>query len=199
MKKAVPDSSNSFFPPQNACLIYRPKSTNRNEEVFYTQEASRILSRSLQSLGIKKLSFAGLYSLCIRWKRLLDKSPAEEEGNTSAHILDTLKSDRRLYAIKGLRLSNHQPAREGIENQFIFILERMQADKMNLSLIGRHFALNKRELDIVRLLIEERGNKDIAEVLGLSLNTIKSYLRILMRKLGVSSRAGIITCLLTKK
>jgi DNA-binding CsgD family transcriptional regulator len=199
-KKTTPDGNNSFFPLQNAFLIYRPKGEHRTEEVFYSQEASQVLSRSLQSFGKEKLSPDKLCSLCSQWKRLLDKSAAEkEEMNKPVYILDTLKSDRRLYAIKGLRLSNHHHMQEGIENRFIFILERMHVDKINLSLIARHFKLNKREQDIVRLLIEERNNTDIAHLLGLSLNTIKSYMKILMRKLGVTSRAGIITCLLMKR
>jgi len=119
-----------------------------------------------------------------------------EEEIMPDYFLDTLKSDRRLYGIKGLRLSNHDSSQE---NRFLFILERIQAERLNLSLISRQCKLNQREQDIVRLLIEEKGNKEIAEVLGLSLNTIKSYLKILMRKLGVSSRAGVITCLLMKK
>jgi len=119
-----------------------------------------------------------------------------EEEIMPDYFLDTLKSDRRLYGIKGLRLSNDHSSRE---NRFLFMLERIQAEMINLSLISRQHKLNQREQDIVRLLIEEKGNKEIAEVLGLSTNTIKSYLKILMRKLGVSSRAGIITCLLMKK
>jgi DNA-binding CsgD family transcriptional regulator len=98
-----------------------------------------------------------------------------------------------------LKLSNNHHTQETLNNRYIFILERMQTGGINLSLISRHFQLNKREQEIVELLIKERGNQEIADALGLSLNTIKSYLRILMRKLGVSSRAGIITCLLTKR
>lgn len=119
-----------------------------------------------------------------------------EEENMPDFFLDTLKSDRRLYGIRGLRLSNDHSSRE---DRFLFILERIQAEMINLSLISRRHKLNQREQDIVRLLIEEKGNKEIAQVLGLSLNTIKSYLKILMRKLDVSSRAGVITCLLMKK
>lgn len=200
MKKAVPESNNPFSPIQNAFLIYRPKSHNKDEEVFYNQEASQILSRSLQSSVGKKLSHAGLCSLCAQWKGLLEENNAEaEKENTNAYVLDTLKSDRRLYCIKGLRLSNHQPNQEAIGNRFIFFMERMNTDDINLPLISRHFNLNKREQDIVQLLIKEKGNQEISQVLGLSLNTIKSYLKILMRKLGVTSRAGIISCLLTKK
>jgi DNA-binding NarL/FixJ family response regulator len=197
MKKAVPKSNECFYPLQNAFLIYRPKSSNKNDGVFYNQEASQILSRSLQSTGKNKFSHAELCSLCSQWKQLLEENMTKtEEKNMSAYFLDTLKSDRRLYGIKGLRLSNHHSS---IENQFLFIMERIQAESINLSLISRQCKLNQREQDIVRLLIEDKGNKEIAQVLGLSLNTIKSYLKILMRKLGVSSRAGVITCLLMKK
>ena len=202
MKKAVSDMNTSSFPHQNAFLIYRPKSHNKEEEVFYNQEASEILSRSLQSSGKKELSHAVICSLCAQWKGLFEgqENTAEtEKGDRNACVIDTLKSDRRLYCIKGLKLSNNNANKETIINRFIFILERMQTDKINLPLIARSFSLNKREQDIVRLLIKESGNKEIAQVLGLSLNTIKSYLKILMHKLGVTSRAGIITCLLTKK
>jgi len=189
----------SSFPHQNAFLIYRPISHNKEEEVFYNQEASEILSRSLQSSGKKELSHSVICSLCAQWKGLFEETTAEtEKGDRNACVIDTLKSDRRLYCIKGLRLSNHHPNQEAIGNRYIFVMERMNTEDINLPLILRHFKLNKREQDIVRLLIQERGNKEIAQVLGLSLNTIKSYLKILMRKLGVTSRAGIITCLLTK-
>ena len=197
VKKAVPDNNNSFYPLQDAFLIYRPKDNNRHEAVFYNQEASHILSQSSPSAGKDKVSHAELCALCARWKQLFEKNVTRtEEENRSAYFLDTLKSDRRVYGVKGLRLANHQSSQE---NRFIFILERMQAEKINLSLISRQSKLNQREQDIVRLLLEEKGNKEIALALGLSLNTIKSYLKILMRKLGVSSRAGVITCLLMKK
>ena len=200
MKKIIPDISNAPFLFQHAFLIYRPKSDGRCEEVFYNQEASKVLSNALQSLKKKELSHDGLCSFCNQWKRLFDKACIKtEQKNASIYMLDTFKSDRRIYSVKGLSLSNHKSSQDIKGNRYIFILERMQPDKINLSLLSRQFNLNQRERDIVRLLIKERGNKEIAEVLGLSLNTIKSYLKILMRKLGVSSRAGIITCLLSKR
>jgi DNA-binding CsgD family transcriptional regulator len=70
---------------------------------------------------------------------------------------------------------------------------------VELSFISRKPKFNQREQDIVRLLLEEKGNKEIAEALGLGQSTIKSYLKILMRKSGVSNRAGILTCLLMKQ
>jgi len=39
MKKAAPKSNECFYPLQNAFLIYSPKNNNKNDGVFYNQEA----------------------------------------------------------------------------------------------------------------------------------------------------------------
>ena len=78
----------------------------------------------------------------------------------------------------------------------------LSQDKVLGALLGDQVAqwqLNNREQELVPLLLEELTNKEIAYRLNLSINTVKLYMKILMRKLGVSSRAGIISSLLTKK
>jgi DNA-binding NarL/FixJ family response regulator len=62
----------------------------------------------------------------------------------------------------------------------------------------REAKFSKREQDIVYQILADKCNKEIAEALGLSLNTIKVYLKNLMRKISVTSRAGIISFLLLK-
>jgi DNA-binding CsgD family transcriptional regulator len=52
-------------------------------------------------------------------------------------------------------------------------------------------ALSPRELDVVRLAIGGRTNRQIAEALYRSPNTVASQLKTAMRKLGVTSRAGL--------
>jgi len=81
----------------------------------------------------------------------------------------------------------------------MFLLERIHPDSINLPLLLRELKLNQREQEIVRLLLEDRSNKEIAYALGLSLNTVKAYMKLLMRKLGVNTRAGVISYLLTKR
>ena len=49
--------------------------------------------------------------------------------------------------------------------------------------------LTERETEIVRMLVEGKGNKAIANRLGLSEGTIKSHLRNIYRKLHVQTRA----------
>lgn len=52
--------------------------------------------------------------------------------------------------------------------------------------------ISRRELDLIRLLPTRLTNQEIASELHVSLNTVKSHLRSIYRKLGVSSRDGAI-------
>jgi DNA-binding NarL/FixJ family response regulator len=48
--------------------------------------------------------------------------------------------------------------------------------------------LTERELDVLRELAQGRANKEIARALDLSDETIKTYVKRILRKLGVQSR-----------
>ena len=58
------------------------------------------------------------------------------------------------------------------------------------------FGLAPRERQIIELLIEGMTTKEMAQALRLSPNTIKSFLRLVMAKMGVSTRSGIVGKLL---
>jgi DNA-binding NarL/FixJ family response regulator len=53
-------------------------------------------------------------------------------------------------------------------------------------------ALTNREREILELLADGLGNKQIAARLGISTNTVKTHLELLFDKLGVSSRAEAV-------
>ncbi len=48
--------------------------------------------------------------------------------------------------------------------------------------------LSQREIDVLRLVIEGHSNQEIADKLGLSVETIKTHMRHIMEKLAVSDR-----------
>ena len=52
--------------------------------------------------------------------------------------------------------------------------------------------LTNREREILELLADGLGNKQIAARLGISRNTVKTHLEVLFDKLGVSSRAEAV-------
>lgn len=52
--------------------------------------------------------------------------------------------------------------------------------------------LSERELEVVTLLADGKSNKDIAEALFLSVNTVRNHVQRISRKLGVNSRLEIV-------
>ena len=54
-------------------------------------------------------------------------------------------------------------------------------------------ALTPRELDVLGLLAEGRGNRDIATTLGISEHTVKFHVGSILAKLGASSRTEAVT------
>jgi DNA-binding NarL/FixJ family response regulator len=62
--------------------------------------------------------------------------------------------------------------------------------------LGRRIAppaLSDREREILRLVVEGASNRDVAEKLHLSHNTIKFHIRQLLEKAGVSNRTELAT------
>ncbi len=51
--------------------------------------------------------------------------------------------------------------------------------------------LSPRELQVMRLVAEGRTSKEVAEMLGLGLQTVRSYRKSLMKKLGVKNVAAL--------
>ncbi|MFB3779489.1 MAG: response regulator [Bryobacteraceae bacterium] len=52
-------------------------------------------------------------------------------------------------------------------------------------------SLSPRELQVMRMVAEGRTSKEIAELLDLGLQTVRSYRKTLMKKLGVNNVAGL--------
>lgn len=53
--------------------------------------------------------------------------------------------------------------------------------------------MTAREYDVLRLVAAGHTNLEIGAELNLSVNTVKTYLREVMRKLGARNRAQVIT------
>ena len=53
--------------------------------------------------------------------------------------------------------------------------------------------LTPREIDVLRLLAKGNTNRQIAELLGLSIRTAESHRANLMGKLGLTSRVDLVT------
>jgi DNA-binding CsgD family transcriptional regulator len=74
----------------------------------------------------------------------------------------------------------------------IVMLERKSNDAVKLTQISQRFGLTAREGETVRHLLKGFTSKQIAQCMEISPNTVKAFLRLVMVKMDVSTRSGII-------
>jgi DNA-binding CsgD family transcriptional regulator len=75
----------------------------------------------------------------------------------------------------------------------LLLLERSEPPSSFRSQIAcDKFGLSQRERQMVELLVKGMTTKEIAVSLRLSPNTVKSFLRLIMAKMSVSTRAGVV-------
>jgi DNA-binding CsgD family transcriptional regulator len=186
-----------------AFVFYYPRDGKDRGRIFYNEEAWRILSLKVPPLKKGGGSPSNISSLCSKWKGLLDKtinqqSGSAQKGAAAPKFIETIQSYRRQYLVKGIILLEAPLDTRKKERSYLFVMERTEHESVNLLKAARQLNLNRREQEIVRLLVKGLGNKEIAFALGLSLNTVKGYMKLLMGRLRVRNRVGIISILLTQ-
>jgi len=72
------------------------------------------------------------------------------------------------------------------------MLERKSNGGGTLAEISERFGLTAREQETMRLLAEGFSSKEIAARMKISPNTVKAFVHLVMVKMGVSTRSGII-------
>jgi DNA-binding CsgD family transcriptional regulator len=107
-------------------------------------------------------------------------------------FLDCFRSARRTYVCRSfsLELKSHQS--NGSAGMLIVILERKTNGSTKLTEISQRFGLTVRELETVEYLLQGLTSKEIAQRMKISPNTVKAFLRLVMVKMNVSTRSGII-------
>lgn len=184
----------------SAYIFYRPYLKGVKTKIFYNEEAKIALFPPAP--GAEKVSIHKILSLCEKWRKSLERMREGISGNPREKAkwkgqIDILQSWRRKYIVRGIVLTGEEPFHKKEETRYLFILERLNPKSLNISESLKKWNLNRREQEIVRLIINDFGNKEIASHLGISIHTVKAYLKLLMRKLGVHTRAGLISTLLT--
>jgi DNA-binding CsgD family transcriptional regulator len=190
--------NNGNTPSSSAGIIlYRPAGRRRQEVISSDNEAWRILSHDCSGEKDGNAPQIDLSAVCARWKELLDRNRGVENSPRESDVpengfIDTFPCGRRLYGIKVTALCDRWPVPSSQE-LYLFTLERLTSFEKKLSIVSRKFKLSKRECDLIVYLVNGCCNKEIADSLGLSINTAKGYMKLLSRKLGVNNRVGIIS------
>ena len=68
-----------------------------------------------------------------------------------------------------------------------------QSGNIDLQKVKGLFRLSKREADVVEELVSGSTDKEIAQQLGISVETVRAYLKSVRAKLGVSTRTAIVS------
>jgi len=107
----------------------------------------------------------------------------------SGYLLKDIGSDRLVEAVHdGLRGNIILPGRVAAK-----ITSRLAKESPVQDAMPDDFT--PRELEIIRLLILGKSNKEIAQLLYLSVGTVKNYLSQIYQKIGVSDRANAVLSL----
>ena len=107
-----------------------------------------------------------------------------------ALVIPQFRSGMRTYLCHSfpVQLLGETPARRA----YILMLERRMMNSMTLEEIGARFNLTPREQQVIHYLAQGFTSKEIACRMAISTHTVKAFLRLVMMKMNVSTRSGII-------
>jgi DNA-binding CsgD family transcriptional regulator len=102
-------------------------------------------------------------------------------------------SGRRRYVCRPFLLESRQ---NHARPMVALVLERCPREGLDLSEASRLYHLSRRERETVQHLMHGLTTKEVAECMNVSPNTVKQFVRLIMTKMGVTTRSGIIGKLL---
>src|SRR6266852_3603300 len=118
-------------------------------------------------------------------------------GQSSQHsrFVTEFVSGKRRYRCWVFHLNRHLrgPSRPDLE----LLLERNLAGLLFLPRIAQQFKFSRREQQAVEFLLQGLSNKEIADRMKISPNTVNTFFRLIMIKMGVSSRSAILAKMIT--
>jgi DNA-binding CsgD family transcriptional regulator len=112
------------------------------------------------------------------------------QSRESLEFVTEFKSGKRRYVCRSFRLEAQESS--GAQPTVAVLLERYSSGSAALSQMSEQFALTEREKETVELLLQGLTSKEIATRMKISPNTVKAFLRLVMVKMGVSTRSGIV-------
>ncbi|HJZ78458.1 MAG TPA: LuxR C-terminal-related transcriptional regulator [Vicinamibacterales bacterium] len=73
-----------------------------------------------------------------------------------------------------------------------FLLARHPKERIDITEVRGRYRLSPRECETIQYLINGLTTKEVASRMGVSPNTIKQFIRLIMSKMGVTTRLGIV-------
>jgi len=131
----------------------------------------------------EKRSGEGSLASKIRSLFFSGKSPVVPEPATA------FQSGRRVYECRAYSVD---ALAKGDSVCMAMLLQRRLRASTGLCQVSEKFNLTTREREVLQHLSEGRTTKEIAAGMEISPNTVKAFVRMIMVKMGVSTRSGIV-------
>ena len=112
------------------------------------------------------------------------------EFSTHSHFPTELVSGSRRYLCRTFLVNAHRG--NSSRPTVAMLLERVPGGSVDLSKVCQQYSLTQRERQAVEFLIQGLTGKEIASRMRISPNTVKAFVRLVMIKMGVSTRSGIM-------
>jgi DNA-binding CsgD family transcriptional regulator len=114
-------------------------------------------------------------------------------------VVGEYRSAKRTYLCRSFPIGfpggqngNHTNGGTPPRGLLIVMLERKTNEAVTIAELSLRFGLTAREQETVKFLLEGLTSKEIADRMNISPNTVKAFIRLVMVKMNVSTRSGII-------
>jgi len=151
------------------------------DQIVNNSEAIQILAYPNPPTGVKRVGTL----LTNKMAGILK----QRSGGESDFAITDLVSGRRRYQCTRYVLNM-----QGLQasKMVVILMERTGSPDVTMQQLCNGLHLTEREQETVGLLVRGLTSKEIAQHMGISPNTVKSFLRLVMTKAGVSTRTGLI-------
>jgi DNA-binding CsgD family transcriptional regulator len=186
MKRVPPYEANELLtgkkaPPSKSAAGFLLMDSSLNP-ISFNAEAIRILSYPGNVVDPRRpeVFLAGMIHSTLLSRPAMGDAPFVTE----------FRSGRRRYFCRAFLVDSQakHPGQPGIA----VLLERGPSGLVPLRQVIQQYNLTQREQEVLEYLLQGMSSKGIANRMGLSPNTVKTFLRLIMIKMGVPSRSAIV-------
>jgi DNA-binding CsgD family transcriptional regulator len=104
-------------------------------------------------------------------------------------IVSRFQSGKRLYRCRSFYVNAFSGG--NTHPSLAVLFERPRAGAISMAQLSERFNLTLREQEVAQYILQGLTSKEIAAQMKISTNTVKAFLRLIMIKMGVSTRSGI--------
>lgn len=120
---------------------------------------------------------------------------ANGQGDRLPSLITLIPFHKENYCCRGFFLDDPTVSSKKTPHIMVLIEKVSQHRQVNLKEFKERFLLTERQMDLLKLLLNGSTNKEMADTLCVTEDTIKGHLKHVMRRLGVNTRTEILSML----